>query len=124
MHRKAKAPGCHKLKIYRNPITFLLFTGTKTRKRRQISVAYRMYLIRQAFLSYKTIPSNKLCSGRKDKPSMQDEEVCVWNQGKDWKVKCRIIRRACYYIDVCNTVENCFSKHFMNTIYCCQYECL
>ena len=72
---------------------------------------------------YRDIPKGKVCAGGKRRPSLNDEISCFM-AGKDWKVQCKVVRRTCYDIVVCNTVDGCFERHVLNTIYCCTYICM
>ena len=135
MNVNVKVPRCHTLKIQRKSTTLLYFTGRETRNRRQAinshvrELALRnenvmLTLITTAVDGYREIPREKVCPDGKRKPSGKDEADCVWNQNKEWKVRCEIRTRTCYYIDVCDTLDGCFEEHIYNTIYCCKYVCV
>lgn len=72
---------------------------------------------------YREIDEKKVCVDGKGKPSEVDEVDCVYNRNKRWKVECKIRTRTCYYIKVCDTLDDCYEKHIYNNIYCCEYVC-
>ena len=84
----------------------------------------QLMMIKKAAQGYREIPANKVCIGGKRKPTEMDEANCVWNKSKNWKVRCEIRTRTCYYIDVCSSLEDCTEEHVYNTIYCCKYVCV
>ena len=75
-------------------------------------------------MKYRKIPRDDLCAGAISLPTPDDEADCVFTRGGKWRVRCKIERQTCYYIDVCETLEKCYQKHFMNSIICCKYVCI
>ena len=73
--------------------------------------------------NYRKINEEKVCVGGKRIPSPHDVAYCMYMVNKNWKVECKIRTRPCYYIKVCDTLDDCYKKHVYNNIDCCQYVC-
>lgn len=69
------------------------------------------------------IPDDLLCPGAKSIASAYNDYLCR-RSGKKMRVECRVISKPCYYYDVCDTLNECTSRHIYSTISCCEYKCL
>lgn len=75
-------------------------------------------------ITFPDIPDDLSCPGGRTKATALDDWLLCRPNGKQMKVKCKVISNPCYHYSVCNTLDICTTRHVRSTISCCEYQCL